>query len=818
MRIGGRDRPVNDEHAMTKTMREQSDLLPAAIAAWFSGRGWAVRDHQLAMLRAARADEHALLVAATGAGKTLAGFLPVLANAAAALPGGRVIYVSPLKALAADIARNLMVPIAEIGLRLRVETRTGDDGSEKKARQRMDPPDILLTTPESLHLMLSYPDAQSALAGTDTLIVDEIHAFANSKRGDLLALAAARMQALNPALRRVGLSATVADVDGMARWLTGGAPARLVTAAGAVPPEIAILVPDGRIPWSGHNGRHAVAEVMALIRRHRQTIVFANTRALAELLFRALWDENAEGLPIGIHHGSLSAEARAKTENALAEGRLRAVVATSSLDLGVDWGDVDLVVQMGAPKGASRLIQRTGRSNHRLEEPSRAVIVPGNRFEYLEALAAHDAVAAGEFDAEPWRPGGLDVLAQHVMATACAGPFEADALLAEVRSSAPFAGVTREQFERVLGFVSEGGYALKSYDRFRRIRQDRDGLWHLVHPRLARQHRLNAGVIVEAPTMGVRLGRGRALGQIEEWFASQLRVGDRFLFAGMTLELTGQSETDLFTRLARGEPSVPSYVGGRMPLTTNLARRVRAMLAEPAAWARMPAPVRAWLELQARVSVLPPVDRLLVELFPRDHRHWMILYGFEGRNAHQSLGMLLTSRMDRAGLKPLGFVATDYVLAVWSVEPVEDPAPLLGREILGAELEAWIGGTPFLRRAFRDVATVAGLVERQHPGRRKSGRAMLASTDLIHDVLQRHEPSHVLLEAAWNEARGRLTDIDRLEALLCRAESQLMIQRLQRVSPLAVPVLLEVGREGVSGATDAALLASLVAEAEVDAA
>lgn len=806
---------MHDELAMTKLPEADRDLLPAAVADWFSGRGWAVRDHQLAMLRAARAGDHALLVAATGAGKTLAGFLPTLADAAAGLPAVRVIYVSPLKALAADIARNLTAPIAEMGLPLRVATRTGDDGSEKKARQRVDMPDILLTTPESLHLLLSYPDAQAALAQVGTLIVDEIHAFANSRRGDLLALAAARLQALNPALRRVGLSATVADVDGMARWLTGGKPARLVTAANAVPPEISILVPDGRIPWSGHNGRHAIAEVMALVRSHRQTILFANTRALAELLFRALWDANPDGLPIGIHHGSLSAEARARTESALADGRLRAVVATSSLDLGIDWGDVDLVIQMGAPKGASRLIQRTGRSNHRLDEASRAVIVPGNRFEYLEALAAHDAVMAGQLDSEPWRAGGLDVLAQHVMAIACAGPFDADALFSEAAGAAPYAGLARAQFDRVLGFVSEGGYALRVYDRFRRIRLGPDGLWHLVHPRLAQQHRLNAGVIVEAPTMGVRLGRGRALGQIEEWFASQLRQGDRFLFAGLTLELTGRSDSDLFTRLARGEPSVPTYVGGRMPLATNLAERVRAMLADPAQWARMPVPVRQWLEMQRLVSVLPPTDRLLVELFARDGRQWMILYGFEGRNAHQSLGMLLTSRMERAGLKPLGFVATDYVLGVWSLEPVIDPAALLGREILGKELEQWIAGTPFLRRAFRDVAIVSGLVERQQPGRRRTGRAMLASTDLIHDVLARHEPDHVLMEAAWAEARGRLTDIDRLEALLLRAEQQLLVQRLPRVSPLAVPVLLEVGREGVGGATDEALLQELVAEASL---
>ncbi len=786
--------------------------LPQPLLDWFAGRGWAVRPHQLAMLAAARAGHHALLVAATGAGKTLAGFLPVLADLRG--PTGpsrslRAIYVSPLKALAADVERNLMLPIREAGLDLKVEMRTGDTSSDAKRRQRSDPPDILLTTPESLSLLLTWPEAAGLLATVETLIVDEIHAFATTKRGDLLALAAARIRALNPALRMVGLSATIADPPAMAHWLAPGERVEIVKGVAAVAPDISLLVPDGRIPWSGHNGRHAAREVVKLIEGARQAIVFVNTRAIAELVFRDLWAENDHALPIGIHHGSLSPEARVRAEAALVSGRLRAVVATSSLDLGIDWGDVDLVVQMGAPKGAARLLQRVGRANHRLDEASRAVIVPGNRFEYLESLAALDAVAEGELDAEPHRPGGLDVLAQHVMGVAVSGPFEADALFEEVRRAAPYADLTRAAFDRVLRFVSTGGYSLAVYDRYRRLVEGPPGQWRLTHPRLALQHRLNAGVIVEAPTMTVRLGRRRALGSIEEWFASQLRVGDSFMFAGQTLELTGSSETDLFTKLSRGEPSVPTYVGGRMPLSTNLAERVRRMIADPGQWARMPEDVRDWLAMQQALSVLPPADRLLVETFPREGREHLILYGFEGRNAHQSLGMLLTQRMERRGLKPMGFVATDYVLGVWGLEPVRDPAALLSGDIVAEELEAWIKATPFLRRAFRDVAIVSGLVERQQPGRRKSGKAMTVSTDLIYDVLTRHEPGHLLLEAAWAEASARLTDMARLKVLLARAQTQLMVRHLGRVSPLAVPVLLEIGREGVHGMAEEALIAEL---------
>ncbi len=790
-----------------------SASLPQAVASWFAARGWQVRAHQLAMLEAACAGSHALLVAPTGAGKTLAGFLPALVAAAEGRPA-RTLYVSPLKALAADIARNLEAPVRDMGLRLRIEARTGDTPSERKARQRIDPPDMLLTTPESLSLLLTYADAGPLLSGIATLIVDEVHALAASRRGDLLALAAARLQTLNPALRRVGLSATVADVPAMAAWLAPGAtPAavRLVEARGAAAPEIRILVPGGRIPWSGHNGRHAAAEVMALIEAHRQTIVFVNTRAVAELVFRDLWAENRNGLPIGIHHGSLAREAREKTEAALAAGRLRAVVATASLDLGIDWGDVDLVVQMGAPKGAARLLQRVGRANHRLDAPSRAVIVPGNRFEYLEARAAIDAVAAGELDGEPLRPGSLDVLAQHLMGLACAGPLDPAALFDEVQSAAPYRALARATFDRVLAFLETGGYALGAYERFRRLRRRPDGRLEVAHPRLARQHRLNAGVIVEAPAMAVRLGRGRSLGTVEEWFGAQLRVGDTFLFAGEVLEVTGFAGTDIVTRRARGTPLVPLYVGGRMPLSTNLARRVRAMLADPATAAAMPADVGAWMALQQARSVLPPADRLLVETFPRDGRFFAVIYGFEGRPAHQALGMLLTQRMEAAGLGPLGFVASDYALAIWSLREMADPAPLLAPEIAGRELMQWIEATPFLRRAFRDVAVIAGLVERAQPGRPRPGRAMLVSTDLVFDVLRRHEPGHLLLEAAWTEARARLTDIPRLEALLRRADSRLLHMRLPRVSPLAVPVLLEAGRERIEAGAEAELLAELAA-------
>ncbi|MFC3712617.1 ligase-associated DNA damage response DEXH box helicase [Sphingoaurantiacus capsulatus] len=802
----------------------ESVTPPAIVAEWLASRGWSLRRHQAEMLAAGADGSHALLVAPTGAGKTLAGFLPTLAELIANPSEDRLhtIYVSPLKALAVDVQRNLLTPITEMGLPIRVETRTGDTPSDRKARQRERPPQILLTTPESLSLLVSYPDSFELLKNVSTIIIDEIHAFANGKRGDLLNLAMARMQAINPRLRRVGLSATIADPEAYQGWLAPDADAesvRLVQGDPGEEPHIGVLVPEGRIPWAGHTGLHAAREVYKLIAQHKLTIVFVNTRSVAELTFRDLWNVNDDALPIGIHHGSLAPEARRKTEAAMAAGKLRAIVATASLDLGLDWGDVDLVVQMGAPKGSSRLLQRIGRANHRMDEASKAVIVPGNRFEYLEAVAAVDAVEEHELDQEYFRPGSYDVLAQHLMGVACAAPFEADAMYHEIRSSAPYAGLPRAMFDKTLSFVENGGYALRAYDRFKRLTLQSDGLYRVSHPRLAHQHRLNAGVIVEAAMMNVVLGRrrGRRLGQVEEWFGSQLRVGDSFMFAGQTLEVTGFDAADINVTLSRGDPRVPMYAGARQPLTTNLADRVQRLMSTPTEWDRMPPDVHEWLQLQQEKSQLPAPGMLLVETFERDNRHYIVIYGFEGRNAHQTLGMLMTQRMERAGLKPLGFVGSDYVLSCWSLEPVTDPKPLLSPEVLEDELAEWMAASPFLKKSFREVAIIAGLIERQHPGKRKTGAQVSFSSDLIYDVLKKYEPDHLLIQAAWADAQTRLSDIARLTSLLERSQHSLVHRTLDRVSPLAVPILLDLGRQRVQGeATDDALLIeadAIIAEA-----
>jgi len=772
------------------------------------------------MLDVARAGRSALLVAATGAGKTLAGFLPTIVDLIEnPAEGLHTLYVSPLKALAVDVQRNLLTPIEEMGLPIRVETRTGDTPSDRKARQRIRPPQILLTTPESLSLLLSYPDSALLFENLKTIVVDELHAFAKEKRGDLLSLSMARLQKLAPGLRRVGLSATISDPDAYRGWLAPDADEDLVELVQGDPgaePDLSILIPENRIPWSGHSGRHAAREVMELIEQHRTTLVFCNTRSLAELIFQDLWAVNDKALPIGIHHGSLAIEARRKVEAAMAAGKLRGLVATASLDLGIDWGDIDLVVQMGAPKGSSRLLQRIGRANHRLDEPSKGMIVPGNRFEYLEARAALDAIEDGELDPENFRPGTLDVLAQHLLAMACAEPFQQDAMLAEVRSAAPYAGLKDEVFTEVLNFIATGGYALRAYDKFRRLVPEADGIWRIARPQIAVQHRMNAGIIVEQPLLAVRFRNGRKLGTVEEGFASTLAPGDHFFFAGLSLEVERIKDGDIIVHASSKSARIVTYGGQRMSMSTHLANRVRHMLCDRNDWARFPEDVREWLEVQSERSTLPEPHELLVETFPHHGQHFMVAYSFEGWNAHQSLGMLITKRMEKAGLKPLGFVANDYGLACYGLEPITDPQALFSADILEQEFVDWVEQSYLLKTAFREVAVIGGLVERHHPGKRKTGRQVSFSTDLIYDVLRKYEPEHLLLRAAWNDARARMTELGRLVRLVDRASETMIHVEADRITPMAVPLMVIVGREAAppGGEADESLL--IAAEALAD--
>ncbi len=815
-------------------------FLPSRFADWFAARGWTPRAHQLALLEKAKARQDVLLIAPTGAGKTLAGFLPTLADFERRnAPGGlHTLYISPLKALATDVARNLETPIAEMRLKVRVEARTGDTSPAKRQRQRHDPPHILLTTPEQLALLLASPDARHLFADLQRVVIDELHAIVASKRGDLLSLDLARLRTLAPQMNVTGLSATVRDPDELRRWLVArpGA-AALVNAPAGAPPDLSILDTTGELPWVGHMTRHALAEVYGLVKAAHMTLVFVNTRALAEFVFQELWRMNEDGLPIALHHGSLDVGQRRRVEAAMAQGKLKAIVCTSTLDLGVDWGDVDLVVNIGAPKGASRLMQRIGRANHRLDEPSRAILVPSNRFEVLECRAALDAVYAGTQDTAAPREGALDVLCQHILGMACAEPFQADDLFAEIVSAEPYHRLQRADFDAAIAFVAHGGYALSSYERFAKIKQRKDGAWRIADGYVAQLYRMNVGTIVEADMLKVRLVRGKAaesgdsytgplrrggrmLGEIEEYFLETLAPNDTFLFAGEILALRGIADNEaLVVRVNAEAPKIPSYDGGKFPLSTYLAARVRELAAHPWEWRNLPAPVAEWLDLQLRRSALPSPGHLLVETFPRGNKFHLVAYPFEGRLAHQTLGMLLTRRMERAGLKPLGFVANDYALGVWGAADIGAAIErqcvklddLFSEDMLGDDLEAWLQESSLMKRSFRSCAIVAGMIERNFPGREKTGRQITVSTDLIYDVLRRHEPDHILLRATRADAATGLLDLPRLTAMLTRVRGRILHKALDRVSPLAVPVLLEIGREQVYGEARETIIAEAAA-------
>ena len=810
-------------------------LLPDRFAKWFAARGWSPREHQLEMVAKGRTGHDALLIAPTGGGKTLAGFLPSLIAISERPPantprGLHTLYISPLKALAVDVERNLMAPIFQMNLPIVAESRTGDTGISRRQRQRVKPPDILLTTPEQLALFCAWEGARLYFENLSCVIIDEIHAIHASKRGDLLALDLARLSKFAPGMRRVGLSATVDDPEVIKRWMGRGISApsvELVRGPKGAAPIVDMLLSQGRVPWAGHTAKHAMAEVYEAIKGARTALVFVNTRFQAEFAFQELWRLNDDNLPIALHHGSLAAEQRRKVEAAMARGELRAVVCTSTLDLGIDWGDVDLVIQLASPKGASRMVQRIGRANHRLDEASRALFVPANRFEMLECQAAREAIAENRFDGDPQRTGALDVLAQHVMGCAVSEPFDLVAFYDEIISAGPYRDLSWEDFEQVVDFVSTGGYALKTYDRFRRIVKGQDGLWRVRDQATAQRHRLNVGAILSPAVLSVKIAMGKSLrggrkiGEVEEGYLEMLDPGDTFVFAGQVWSLVAVTGLDVLVRAANDkDPKMPSWGGSKFALSTFLAKRVRELMFDQDHWQVLPADVREWLEAQRDRSKIVKEHELLLETFPHGRRHYLVCYPFEGRLAHTTLAMLLTRRLERIGAQPMGFVCNDYAVAIWGLKPLDgvDFDTLFDQDMLGDDLESWLAESFMMKRAFKGCAIISGLIERRFPGeQQKSGRQVTFSTDLIYDVLRRHQPDHLLLRCAREDAATGLVDVARLGDMLARIKGQIRHAALEHLSPFAVPILLEIGKERISGEGGDAVLSQaqddLIAEA-----
>ncbi|MHA6266829.1 ligase-associated DNA damage response DEXH box helicase [Aliiroseovarius sp. CAU 1755] len=787
--------------------------LPPHVDRWFTQRGWAPHPHQLEMLEQAT-DPALMLIAPTGGGKTLAGFLPTLVELGEAPgPGLHTLYISPLKALAADMRRNLMTPIEDMELAIRVEDRSGDTTQTRKKAQRADPPHILLTTPESLALLLSYEDAPHIFAGLRRVVVDELHALAESKRGDQLMLCLSRLQALCPDLKRVGLSATVEDPPALAQFLAPH-PTRceIIEADPGPDPDIAMLTTDTPPPWSGGGGRYAIREVLDEVAKHKTTLIFHNTRAQAEIFFHELWMANDAALPVGIHHGSLALEQRKKVEAAMVAGQLRAVVCTGSLDLGLDWGDVDLVIQVGAPKNVKRLVQRIGRANHRYNAPSKALILPANRWEVIECHAAIEAVLAHDLDGDPRGPGPRDVLCQHILITACAAPFDADALFGEVTTAGPYAGLTRANFDACLDFVATGGYALRAYDRWQRLMQRADGLWQLRDPRLAQQVRMNVGTIIDTDTLKVRMkGRsgasaGKPLGEVEESFAASLVPGDTFLMGGKIVRFETLREMEVQVSRDRGrKPKLAVFSGTKFSTSTQLSERILGLL-HRTPLPDLPHHTLDWIELQREVSQLPRSGRILVESFDHEDRPHTCIYGFAGKNAQQTLGLMVTRRMEDMGLGPLGFVATDYATLIWSVSHLDNPAQALDATDLRDGLDGWLAENALMKRSFKGAATIAGLITRNLPGKRSSGRQATFSADILYDTLRKYDPDHLLLSITRDEAMRGLIGFGRIDEMLARTGGLIDHVHPGRVTPFAAPLFLEVGKVPVDGAGADALM------------
>ncbi len=793
--------------------------LPTRFCTWLSGKNWRLYPHQIAMLEASSQPAQ-LLIAPTGAGKTLAGFLPSLIELENDYGNGlHTVYISPLKALTADIKRNLTGPVEELGLPIAIEDRTGDTSSYIKRRQRAAPPDILLTTPESFALLISYEDAPRIFSNLKRILVDEIHALSESKRGDQLVLALSRVQAIAPALRRVGLSATVDDPKAIATFLSPEPnPCAIHFADPGTVPDIRMLSPLKDLPWSGAGGQYAIAQVLNEVRKHKITLIFHNTRAQAEIFFHALWLQNEDALPIAIHHGSLDRDQRHKVEQAMVKGRLRAVVCTGSLDLGIDWGDVDLVIQIGAPKNVKRLVQRIGRANHQYNAPSKAIIVPANRFETVECIAALEAVRDNDLDGDPKGAGPLDVLCQHILLVACSGPFDPDCLYHEVRSAGPYQNVSHADFYDCLEFCTNGGYALRKYDRWQRLLCRPDGKYVLRDPRSSQRIRLNVGTIQDTDTLKVRLQRqsgSKLLGEIEEGFAATLTPGDTFLIGGQVVRFESLREMTVeVSQRSDKQPKIASFSGTKFATSTLLCDRILNRF-EKKDWQGLPSDTIDWLELQDRLSTLPKPGSLLVETFPRQGRHHLCIYGFIGRNAQQTLGLLISKQLERRGLAPLGFVSTDYATLIWGLEEVRDPNLLFSLEDLENGLEEWFSENALMKRSFRAVATISGLIERNSPNQRKSGRQSTFSSDIIYDTLRKFEPDHLMMRITRSEAMSGLVDFSRIRQMLSQIGGRIEHRRLKRLSPLSAPLFLEAGRVPLEGqaiermvAEEAALLMS----------
>jgi ATP-dependent Lhr-like helicase len=792
----------------------------ARLESWFAARGWSPFAFQREVWEAYLAGESGLIHAGTGTGKTYAAWMgPLLEwmethepdlrfRRRAAAPPLRVLWLTPLRALAADTEASLRAPLRDLGIPWTLERRTGDTSATVRDRQREKLPTVLVTTPESLSVLLSRPDARHLFSELRLVVVDEWHELLGNKRGVQTELALARLRRFRPVLCTWGVSATLGNVDtALAALLGTGNQGRLVR--GAAPKEVRIdsLIPDTieRFPWAGHLGLRLLPRVVEAIEQGRTALVFTNTRSQTEIWYQALLDARPEWAgEIALHHGSLDRKVRDFVEDGLRAGTFRCVVCTSSLDLGVDFSPVDRVLQVGSPKGIARLAQRAGRSGHRPGAPSRVTCVPTNTFEMVEVAAARRALDAGRIEPRAPQEKPLDVLAQHLVTVAAGGGFRSGELFEEVRAAWAYRDLTPAEWDWTLDFVTRGGPALAAYPEYRRV-VERDGLYTIADRVVARRHRMAIGTITSDASVGVQYLTGGRLGTVEESFIARLRPGDRFIFAGRLLELESVRDMTAYVKKARGRSgSVPRWMGGRLPLSTALAASVRERLEEARngifEGPEMEA-VRPLLELQAAWSAIPAADELLIERLKSRDGHHIFFHPFEGRLVHEGLAALFAWRISR--LTPITFSlsANDYGIELLSPDPapIEDAlaAGLLAPGDLAADIFASLNAAEMARRQFRDIARIAGLLFQGFPGQKKAARHLQASSGLFYEVFAKYDPGNLLLHQAHREVLEQQLERSRLGRTLARlSQARVTILEIARPSPLAFPLMVDRLREG----------------------
>ena len=792
----------------------------ARLQAWFATRGWKPLPFQKRAWKHALSGGSGLIVTPTGSGKTLAALggpllealrsppVPAPARGQRKRQATRIVWVTPLRALANDTVRALRDPIEGLGLPWTVAMRTGDASSRDKRLARQGQAEVLVITPESLALLLSYPETAAHFSALRCIVVDEWHELLGNKRGVLLQLCLARLRAWSPGVRTWGLSATIGNLDEARDVLVpGDASAVVIDAARARRLTLRTLLPatGERFPWAGHLGLSQLTRVADAIDAGGSTIVFANTRAQAELWHRALsstWLHAPDAL--ALHHGSLDRGLRQAVEAGLREGRIRCVVATSSLDLGVDFPAVDQVIQVGSPKGVSRLVQRAGRARHRPGEHGTILCVPTHALELAEYAAAREALRAGDIEARPPPRLSLDVLSQHCVTVALGGGFHPDALFREVTSTHAFAQLTPVQWNAVLEFVVQGGKALSSYPDFVRVTVDADRTHRVDNRRIAFRHRLSIGTIASDGAMQVRMLRGGTLGAVEEGFIARLRPGDRFQFAGKTLELVRLDQMTAYVRTAKGHDGiVPRWQGGRMPLSTELGTHVLRLLDDPTDVPELSA-LAPLLALQHALSGVPSPRDLLVEVVTTREGTHLFAYPFAGRVVHEGLAAIVALRWSRHAPNSLAVAVNDYGLVVTAQAPTHVDAAMvagfLAEAGLSTDLDQALNTTELARRQFRDIARIAGLLPPSLPGRAaRSLRQLQASSGLLFDVLRQHDPGHVLLEQARIEVLDAQLDVQRLRATLrCLQGLPVRLVRPPGLTPLSFPLWAETIRASVT--------------------